>query len=490
MTKVFFALLFIGVAKNTFAQIDIVDSLKNELNKINKEPNSVTKDTITLNILSGLIENIYEDEVWGEYNKQVKIISKKLLNDKDLKVKKKAKLFMALCINDEGMLLINQGKFVEAKEAFFESKKQLETLNEPIHLAMALHNLGYIFKNEGNLVKALQYYLKSLKIREKINDEAGIALSLNNIGLIYDMQDDKQTAKTYFERSVVIFEKIDDKYGLSNVLNNLALCYSREGYYPKAIELYSRCKSIQLGLGDKIGVAYTYNNMGTVFQADKKYDVAFEYYNKALDVFREVNNEEGVSWSLHNIANTFAIKKNFKQAMIYLDSSLVISKKIKNQELIRNSEGIYAQIDSSIGNFNGAFEHYKNYIYYRDEIINIDNKNNNLQQRLNYEFDKKEAILKEQQERERVVSQEKNHKQKVIIWSVIAVLILVFLFTLFVLRTLRLTRKQKEIIEKQKGLVEEKQKEILDSIHYAKRIQDAILTSQTYIERNMKRLRK
>ena len=46
------------------------------------------------------------------------------------------------------------------------------------------------------------------------------------------------------------------------------------------------------------------------------------------------------------------------------------------------------------------------------------------------------------------------------------------------------------IIEKQKELVEEKQKEILDSIRYAKRIQDALLTSQTYIERNIKRLRK
>jgi hypothetical protein len=36
-------------------------------------------------------------------------------------------------------------------------------------------------------------------------------------------------------------------------------------------------------------------------------------------------------------------------------------------------------------------------------------------------------------------------------------------------------------------LIEEKQKEILDSIHYARRIQTALLTSNCYIARNLKK---
>lgn len=39
-------------------------------------------------------------------------------------------------------------------------------------------------------------------------------------------------------------------------------------------------------------------------------------------------------------------------------------------------------------------------------------------------------------------------------------------------------------------LIEEKQKEILDSIHYAKRIQNALITSEKYIERSIKSLHK
>jgi len=45
----------------------------------------------------------------------------------------------------------------------------------------------------------------------------------------------------------------------------------------------------------------------------------------------------------------------------------------------------------------------------------------------------------------------------------------------------KVTQKQKEIIEKQKHLVEESQKEIIDSITYAQRIQQVLLTPEKYI---------
>ena len=52
-------------------------------------------------------------------------------------------------------------------------------------------------------------------------------------------------------------------------------------------------------------------------------------------------------------------------------------------------------------------------------------------------------------------------------------------------RTHQLQEEKKET-EKQKDLVDEKQKEILDSIHYASRIQQALLTGEAYIKENFK----
>jgi hypothetical protein len=50
--------------------------------------------------------------------------------------------------------------------------------------------------------------------------------------------------------------------------------------------------------------------------------------------------------------------------------------------------------------------------------------------------------------------------------------------------------EQKKVVEEQKHLVEEKQLEILDSIHYAKRIQNAHLPSEKYFVRSLGRLRR
>ena len=54
----------------------------------------------------------------------------------------------------------------------------------------------------------------------------------------------------------------------------------------------------------------------------------------------------------------------------------------------------------------------------------------------------------------------------------------------------RQKNKANEIISHQKQLVEEKQREILDSIHYAKRIQIALLPTEKYIKRTLKFLQK
>ena len=49
---------------------------------------------------------------------------------------------------------------------------------------------------------------------------------------------------------------------------------------------------------------------------------------------------------------------------------------------------------------------------------------------------------------------------------------------------------QKKEVEQQKQLVEENQKEIIDSITYARRIQSSLLPSEKYIEKSLIRLKK
>lgn len=65
---------------------------------------------------------------------------------------------------------------------------------------------------------------------------------------------------------------------------------------------------------------------------------------------------------------------------------------------------------------------------------------------------------------------------------------ILLIFEMYYFKKLNLSY-QHLLIENKKE-IELKQKEIIDSIHYAKRIQEALLTPQSYIERNLNRLKK
>ena len=68
--------------------------------------------------------------------------------------------------------------------------------------------------------------------------------------------------------------------------------------------------------------------------------------------------------------------------------------------------------------------------------------------------------------------------------------LIISLRSLPILRSLKINKEQNKIISLQKDIVEEKQKEILDSIRYAKRIQNSLLPSEKYIEKNILKLKK
>ena len=107
-----------------------------------------------------------------------------------------------------------------------------------------------------------------------------------------------------------------------------------------------------------------------------------------------------------------------------------------------------------------------------------------------------------EQEVEIKLHQAETAKQKSINNFIIGIIILVLLIAVFLVIAYKDKRKansllqlQKQEIENQKEIVDqaytelhEKNKEILDSIHYAQRIQKALLTSEKYIERNLNKL--
>ncbi len=348
----------------------------------------------------------------------------------------------------------------------------------------------------GNYPEALKNHFASLKIKEGLMDSAGIAASYMNIGMIYTNQGNYPDALKNQFAALKLYKEINEKRDIANSYNNIGNVYSYQGNYTEAIKNYFASLKIYEEFGDTYGMSTAYNNIVNIYEIQLNYQEALKNHMASLKIRQEIEDADGIATSYINLGTLYIKLNNIKEAETNLNKALKLSIEIGNKDDVKHSYAGLAVLDSTRGNFKAAFEHHKLFILYRDSLDNEETKKKTIQSSMTYEFEKKEIASKAEQEKLNAVTMEEKQKQNIVIFAVAGVLLLVIVFSLFLFKRFRITQRQKIIIEKQKVLVDnayenlhEKNKEVLDSIYYARRIQRSLLTTENYIEKSLKRLR-
>jgi len=374
-------------------------------------------------------------------------------------------------------------------------------------------NMSNVYRARSDYPKALEYSFKSLKIAEEVGDKQQAGITLVNIANVYFYQQDYPKALEYYFKGLKIAEEAGNKLHVGIALGNIANVYYNQADYPKALEYFFNGLKIAEEVGDKQGIGITLGNIANIYHedalsaaakgnntlADEKDMKALEYYLKGLKVSEEIGDKLQVGIALGNIGSLYSALGNDKQAEAHLKRALRISKEIGAEELERNHHSYLFMFYEQTKRPALALEHYKKFIALRDTIYSQENTKKLMRSEMDHEYERKKAVIDAEHNMEiqnqKLITDEKNKKQNIVIGSVIAGLILVMIFSGFVFRSLRTTRKQKQIIElknieteHQKKEIEMKQKDILDSIYYARRIQKSLMSNEKYIENKLKHL--
>lgn len=429
-----------------------MDSLKTALTK-------AKHDTVRCRILGAMIEAETDEEAWPLYNEQLKSIAEKNL-EKDSK----------------------------------DEKLRLFYLK---HLANTLNDKGYSLIKLGDIKTALECYHQSLKINQLIKNKVGMSISFNDLGTIYFDQGDLSKALEFFEKSLALQIEVGDKLGESNSLNNLGLTYKTMGEIRKALSYYNNSLELQKKIGNRGAEAITLSNIGGVYNQLKDYSKALLYYNKGLAIQEEINDKEGVSATLNNIANLTLKQGKYDLAFDYASRGMALAKELGYPDKIRENALLLKTIYKHQRNTAKELEMYELYITMRDSISNETTRKESIRSQFRYEYEKMAAAdsVKVAEEKKITAAQLKQERtQRFALYGGLAI---VALFAAFMFNRFKITQKQRNIIsqqkeeveqqrheaEYQKELVQVKQKEIIDSITYAKRLQNAILPPQEYINR-------
>ncbi len=384
-----------------------------------------------------------------------------------------------------GTAYLNKDNSQKALDYLVRALKVNEEIGDKQGIGSCSNNIGAVYQYQSNYTKALAYYLKSLKIAEERRDKPSIGACYSNIGLVYSNQHDYENALDFHFKSLKIRKVLSDKQGISTSYSNIGIVYSSKKDYAKALEYQLKALKISEEIGDKSGIATDYINIGAVYMEQSDYAKALEYDLKSVRIRKEIDDKQGTGFCYNTLAELYNKLEDYELAIMYSGYSLQIAKEIEDIDMEREAYQNLATAYNKTGKYKDAYDYHVKYMAISDSIFNTDNSKALGDLKTNFEVEKREAELKAIADTQQAISNVEKKRQQFVIYAGSALFILVFIFAAFIFNRFKVTQKQKRIIEKQKHLVEENQKEIIDSINYAKRLQQAILPADAEIKKHL-----
>lgn len=359
-----------------------------------------------------------------------------------------------------------------------------EKIGHTTNQAYALNSLGILYKEKGDYLNALDSYIKAEKLFEEKNDLDGRTMTTINLGRIYELQNLFDKALSQYKLALSYCEKTKSKKNQALVLNHLGSFYYSTNDKDKALEYFALYLKSGQELNNSDQIMEGLNNIAVIYQELGQYEQALANFNQYLMYSRKNHDKHSQVIAYHNIALVYQDQKSIIKSISYLDSSIALATEIRDFEDLIEIYDSYTEIFTKANNYEKAFETFQLKAAAKDSLLKQTRDQQFIEMSTKYETDKKDA--------ENKILKSESEKQRTINTAITIGLILVAALAFFVYRSYRvkqkantLLSKQNTEIKQQKGIIEEKQKEILDSISYAKRLQEAILPPINHIQKHL-----
>jgi serine phosphatase RsbU (regulator of sigma subunit)/Tfp pilus assembly protein PilF len=358
---------------------------------------------------------------------------------------------------------------------------------------------------KGVYDKAIRHFLDALKLAEKRKDFIKIVAAENSLGLVYQSKDEHQKSVDHFKSALEISVKAGDSLEVSRMANNLGNTYHRMKDYDLALAYHLRSLKIREKTDRKGAISDCLNDIGTDYLAMGKTDLALDHFERCLAIKTEMGDKEGMSFSNGNLGVLYASLKDYDKGLAHLETCLALAKEIGAKDIQRETYEFLARIGAERNDFKSAYENLQQFNVIKDSMFNELKSEQIAEMETKYDTEKKELENTTLKAKEKLLTAEgkakdekldKEAAQKNLLYGGLGVLIIIVGFILYAYRNKRranqIITKQKEEVEQQKDrieeqhvILEEKNKEILDSITYAKRLQDAILPPEKLVKQHL-----
>jgi serine phosphatase RsbU (regulator of sigma subunit) len=377
-----------------------------------------------------------------------------------------------------------KNKTLTNPEIEFLRTKVLEIGTKKKELPFAYLQLSILYYGQKKFNDAISFSFKSLKGAENANDTLIMAHANYRLGFAYRELKNFPYAKKHFHYTISLSKNVKNEEELGETYNVMGTIFKNEGLLDSALEYNKKAMPIRIKLGDKKGLASTYNNLGLVYKKKKDFDLALDYLTKALELRTELNDRKGMAGASINMGNVLVYQEKYKKALDLIIKGTGIAREIKDGDFYKNGIDALADCYYYMGDYKKAADYKTIYKKVNDSVATevIDKQVAELTAQ--YESGKKDTEIAIQQAEIKAKTAQNSQQKIMIIASVIA-LLMALIAVFFIYRSFKQNKRNALQLSFKNKLIEEKNKEITDSINYARVIQQSLLAPETMLESNL-----
>ncbi len=380
----------------------------------------------------------------------------------------------------------------QAKAHKIEALRIAKSIASAYLEAACFENLASFYLNKkSDFNSSLQNYLAALKLCDEhdlTNLKGKVYIGLAGL---YLKKGDFKNAESYYSKGIEIKEKENHPNELGNAYNNFGNFYNDVSNYEKALSYYQKSLAIRLKQKDTLSIAVCYDNIGNAYSArgnetkqKSDYDLAEAFYNKALNTFIVFGDKLELAICYLNLSEfyfersqLFSLDADLKTALETSKNGLALSKEIGFKEGEAAAYGSLSQVYEKLHQPLLALGFFKRFKEVNDSINSLESNKHIAELQTQYDVDKKDKEITILNKDKKIQATELN-RQKIVRNSFIGGFVLVLLFSFFIYRSYVEKKKVNLQLSMAKSIIENKNKNITDSINYAQRIQNAILPTK------------
>ncbi len=340
-------------------------------------------------------------------------------------------------------------------------------LNDSLTIANTYTSLGNAYLKLGDYPKALEYFMGSVGIYESKSITNKLPGCYNNIAIVLKKQGDKANALKYYKLSLNLAKEYGSTKSIGEAYNNIGVLQMEKGEFNKANNSFLKALELFVSINYQTGIATVNSNIGENHINYGNYNEAISYFFNAKEQEINIGNMEGYSTTLFNLSNVYFLMDNIKQAKEFALEGIEISKQIQALEIQNRFYKILAEIEYKENQFIKAYDYLNLYILTKDSLFNIEKTKEIEIIKTLYEVDKKEIEISNLEQKTEILSQQNKIQQlqllknRIILFSVLGIIILLIITIIMIINRERIkTKKNKEIEQAKKALLEQEMKNI------------------------------